>query len=206
MLVKRPASKWLNPKKLAETVLSNANRVIEVRSYTARVSARVDAQAPARQQAYFSALATVPEITIHQGTFLVSQKFAGLVHPPDFRPQPSVPLAEPWPAVVKVHKTEEKGSDVNLACHLLLDAFRDRFDVAAVLSNDSDLVEPIRIATQELGKVVGLLSPVPNPNPELRRAASFIRHLSPAQLAAAQLPDPVISKDGSLIKKPPNWI
>jgi hypothetical protein len=39
-------------------------------------------------------------------------------------------------------------------------AFQNNYDVAAVLSNDTDLVEPIRIATQELGKPVGLLTPV----------------------------------------------
>jgi hypothetical protein len=45
-------------------------------------------------------------------------------------------------AVSTASKVEEKGSDVNLASHLLLDAFQNSFDVGAVLSNDSDLVEP----------------------------------------------------------------
>ena len=95
-------------------------------------------------------------------------------------------MPQPWPDVVKVLKVEEKGSDVNLACHLLLDAFQGNFDVAAVLSNDSDLVEPMRIVTQVLRKPVGLLSPVSNPNPELSRASSFIRRLSLSDLAAAR--------------------
>jgi hypothetical protein len=87
-------------------------------------------------------------------------------------------------------KVEEKGSDVNLACHLLLDAFQDKFDVAAVLSNDSDLVEPMRIATEVLGKPVGLLSPVSNPNPELSRVSSFIRRIGISDLAASQFASP----------------
>lgn len=58
-------------------------------------------------------------------------------------------MPRPGPTVVKVIKVEEKGSDVNLASHLLLDAFQGNFDVAAVLSNDSDLVEPVRIVTQQ---------------------------------------------------------
>jgi len=49
---------------------------------------------------------------------------------------------------------EEKGSDVNLACHLVNDAWAGRFDAAVVISNDTDLVEPIRIVTQELKKNV----------------------------------------------------
>jgi hypothetical protein len=148
-------------------------------------------------------LATVPEISIHLGTFLTSEKFAGLVKPPDFRPR--ITLAEPWPDVVKVIKVEEKGSDVNLASHLLLDAFQNSFDVAAVLSNDSDLVEPMRIVTKVLGKPVGLLSPVSNPTPDLVRVSSFIRRISVSDLAASQFPNPVIRADGSEIAKPLPW-
>ena len=138
------------------------------------------------------------------GTFLLSEKFAGLVKPPEFRPRISLP--PPWPDVVKIIKIEEKGSDVNLASHLLLDAFQGNFEVAAVLSNDSDLVEPIRIVTQVLGKPVGLLSPVPNPNPELRRASSFIRRISVSDLAATQFPSPLLRADGSVLNKPALWV
>ena len=139
------------------------------------------------------------------GTFLTSRKFAELVHPPEFRPRRLAQMTQPWPDVVKVIKTEEKGSDVNLASHLLLDAFRRNFDVAAVISNDSDLVEPIRIVTQELQMPVGLLSPVPNPNPELKRAASFIRRISMSDLVASQFPDPVQLNDGSVVSRPVQW-
>lgn len=204
MLEKRPALRWLNIKALAEKLLRPANVVTGVRYYTAHVSGRGDPMGPARQQLYLDALRTIPEVSIHLGTFLVSEKFSGLAKPPDFRPR--VVLPQPWPDVVKVVKIEEKGSDVNLACHLLLDAFQGNFDVAAVLSNDSDLIEPIRIATQILGKPVGLLSPVANPNPGLSRAATFIRRISVSDLAACQFPDPVIRSDGSTIVKPATWV
>lgn len=203
LLEKRPPLKWLNVKALAEKLLKPANIVVGVRYYTAHVSGRIDPTAPARQQLYLDALRTVPEVSLHMGAFLLSEKFAGLVKPPDFRPR--ITLPQPWPDVVKVIKVEEKGSDVNLACHLLLDAFQGNFDVAAVLSNDSDLVEPIRIVTQVLGKPVGLLSPVPNPNPELSRVSSFIRRISVSDLAASQFSDPVLRADGSHVNKPPSW-
>ena len=177
LLQKRPALKWLNIKALAEHVLKPANQIVAVRYYTARVSGRLSPLGPA---------------------------FAGLVHPPQFRPTASMP--QPWPDVVKVLKVEEKGSDVNLACHLLLDAFQGNFDVAAVLSNDSDLVEPIRIVTQVLRKPVGLLSPVSNPNPELSRASSFIRRLSLSDLAAAQFPSPLPRAGYPDLIKPAVWV
>ncbi len=117
-----------------------------------------------------------------------------------------VALPQPWPDVVKALKVEEKGSDVNLACHLLLDAFQNKYDVAAVLSNDSDLVEPIRIVTQELGKPLGLLSPVSAPNPELSRVASFIRRISVSDLAAAQFSSP-LPRAGQLdLIRPAAWV
>lgn len=47
---------------------------------------------------------------------------------------------------------EEKGSDVNLAVHLLNDAWKDLFDVGVVVSNDTDLVTPIRMVTVERKK------------------------------------------------------
>ncbi|MCP8939481.1 NYN domain-containing protein [Alsobacter sp. SYSU M60028] len=205
LLQKHPHLKWLNPKRLAEEVLNPQNDVRGVRYYTANISGRTDPTAPARQQTYLNALASIPEISVHRGTFLSAQKFAALVHPPEFRPPQQGQLLEPWPSVVKIHKTEEKGSDVNLACHMLLDAFEDKYDVAAVISNDSDLIEPIRIATVKLGRIVGLLTPVANPNPGLRSVSTFVRRLHPAHLASAQFPDRIELPDGSEISRPESW-
>ena len=87
LLAQRSSLKWLNVKALAEKLLNPANTIVGVRYYTARVSGRIDRHAPARQQIYLDALRTVPEISIHMGTFLLSEKFAGLVKPPEFRPR-----------------------------------------------------------------------------------------------------------------------
>ena len=204
LLAQRPGVKWLNVKALAEKILKPANVIVGVRYYTARVSGRTDPHGPARQQIYLDALGTIPEISIHMGSFLLSEKFAGLVKPPEFRPR--VTMTPPWPDVVRVIKVEEKGSNVNLASHLLLDAFQGNFDVAAVLSNDSDLVEPMRIVTKVLGKPVGLLSPVSNPTSELKNVASFIKRISVSDLAGSQFPDPVVLADGSTLNRPATWV
>lgn len=42
--------------------------------------------------------------------------------------------------------SDEKGSDVNAASHLLLDVLQGTVDAAVVISNDSDLALPIREA------------------------------------------------------------
>jgi uncharacterized LabA/DUF88 family protein len=86
----------------------------------------------------------------------------------------------------RVIKTEEKGSDVNLATHLLHDAHRGPFDVAVVISNDSDLLEPIRIVRRELGKRVGILNPHPKPSRALLPHIDFIKPIRAGALRAAQ--------------------
>ena len=111
----------------------------------------------------------------------------------------------PAPQVVKVVKYEEKGSDVNLGAHLVRDAFTNAFDVAIVLTNDSDLVEPIRIATVEAGKRVGLLVPVKYPNQSLIGVSSFHLHIRTGHLARSQFPDQLHLPDGTIVTKPATW-
>lgn len=208
LLKSEPKFKWLNLKALGEQILQPANKITKVRYFTARVSSRSgDPDAPRRQQIYFDALSTVPEIEIHLGNFLISKTWAGLVHP-DL--DPSKPNAKPpfmpWPNVVRVHKTEEKGSDVNLATHLLHDAYQRNFDVAVVITNDTDLVEPIRIVTQELNQTVGLLTPVSKPAASLVKYASFVHHIRDAHLGAAQFSDHLFTPKGTTVQKPPTWV
>jgi len=191
LLKENPQYKWLDLKALSTELLQPQNRILTVRYYTARILGRVDPSAPARQQIYLKALKTVPEITIHLGNFLVTKHWAGLVHPPQMQGGNVPQFSPPFPTVAKVWKTEEKGSDVNLGSHLVRDAFQGQFDVAAVLSNDTDLVEPIRIVVEELGLPVGLLCPVPKPAGGLARVASFIRHIRFQHLQAAQFPDAI---------------
>ena len=66
----------------------------------------------------------------------------------------SPPLQGPRTALV--FKTEEKGSDVNIATYMLTDAFRKDCDQLIVITNDSDLAEPVRIINKELFIPVGM--------------------------------------------------
>ena len=159
---------------------------------TARVSARSgDTDAPRRQHLYLSALATVPCVEFHYGRFLPKTKKRPLVSTGKF---------------VEIRDTEEKGSDVNLATHLLNDGWKGSYDVALVMSQDTDLIEPIRIVAQELKRTVGLVwLDGRRTDKNLAKAASFVRHVSGADLAASQFPNPVLKADGSHILKPTGW-
>jgi hypothetical protein len=99
-----------------------------------------------------------------------------------------VPPGQPQ-KFAKVIKTEEKGSDVNLATHLLHDAQMGRFDVAVVISNDSDLLEPIKIVRQELRKQGGHSESTPEPKQSLIAAHRFHKADSHWRSQGGAIPD-----------------
>jgi uncharacterized LabA/DUF88 family protein len=201
----RPSLKWVNPLLMSQAVLGEQHQIVSVNYYIARVSARAhDPQAPARQATYLNALETVPEIAVHEGSFMTSEPWMPLASPPQSKPNDYV-WNMPPPTTVRVVKSEEKGSDVNLGAHLVRDAFTNAFDVGVVITNDSDLVEPIRIATQEAGKRIGLLVPVKYPNHSLMSVASFFLRLRYGHLAKAKFPSPIVLPDGRVIHKPATW-
>ena len=191
--LRRTPYRWLDLGTLARRLLPR-NDVVGIRYFTARVSARGgDERQPQRQDTYLRALATIPDLTIHYGHYLTHAT--------------SMRLAEPaaWGAAfAKVLKTEEKGSDVNLATLLLLDAFRSECEVAVVITNDSDLRLPIEVARRELGITVGVV----NPHPPKRRSraleADFFRQLREGTLRASQFPAQLRDEHG-LIHKPARW-
>ena len=109
----------------------------------------------------------------------------------------------PNAVIAEVHTMEEKGSDVNLAAHLLNDAWKGMFEAAVVISNDTDLVTPISMVTTERKKPVFVICPRRRQQaPKLKNVASHVRHIHQAMLKAAQFPDRL---PNTRISKPPGW-
>lgn len=142
--------KWLDLEALSRRLVPG-DEIHRIRYFTAHISPRADDRhRHNRQQYYLRALGTIPCLHIHLGRFQETIT--------------RMPLADPGPhgpRTVEVIKTEEKGSDVNLATHLLADAFRGDFETALVITNDADLGEPIRLVRHELGLTIGVASPHP---------------------------------------------
>jgi len=186
--------KWLNIRRLSELLLPG-HSVDAVKYFTARVSARKDdPQKPSRQQIYLRALRTLPGLEIVYGSFLSHDVMMLLAEP-----------APGAPKFAKVTKTEEKGSDVNLATHLMHDAYLRRFDSAVLVTNDSDLLEPIRIVRRELNLEVGILNPHnQNPSRVLLQHASFVKQIRAGALRASQFADELTDSKG-LFRKPRAW-
>ena len=116
-----------------------------------------------------------------------------------------MPLAD-GSGYVDVIWTQEKGSDVNLGAQMLLDGFKHEYECAVVVSNDSDLLRPIQIAIQDLGKKVGVLAPTRNEHPSrsLSANATFIKHIRPNVLKASQFPATLKDERGKF-SKPLRW-
>ena len=192
--------KWLDIAALCSTLLPK-RQINRIRYFTAHVRAlQHDLQAPIRQDIYLRALKTIPNLSIHKG---------------HFAPRPSVfpqfPLAYLNPArpplVVQVLRTEEKGSDVNLATYLLVDCFENDFDEAVVISNDSDLALPIEKVVNQFEKIVGVINPHSKRglSGNLIKVANFyIRTINKKVLAACQFPTTLTDSQGTFTK-PATW-
>ena len=191
--VKGTPYKWLDLVALCRRLLPRDN-IVQIRYFTARVSARPDdPQQPDRQDTYLRALATLPLLEIHYGHF-VQRK----VRLPLARPAPEGPRA------VEVVKTEEKGSDVNLATYLLRDAFMGHCGTAVVVSNNSDLREAVRIAHTDASINVGIINPRPARYRSQLLRGAFFKQLRPNVLAQCQLA-PVLHDSRGTIRKPAAW-
>lgn len=190
--LKRSTHKWLDLEKLCQLVLPR-NEIRAIKYFTAKMESTTHKPSRAtNQQLYLRALGTLPSVEIHFGRFLTTTTRAALTDP------------NARPRTVEVIKTEEKGSDVNLGTHLLLDAFDDAFDLAVVVSNDSDLLLPIQIVRQRFRKQIGILNPHRKPAQSLKQNSDWMWPLRQGPLSASQFPDELSDATGSF-RKPATW-
>ena len=205
--------KWLDLDALIHR-LSPRDSVTSIHYFTAHViGPPSDVFMASRQQTNLRALLTIPHLEIHLGNFLIRKK----------RMPISASLSRLRQRLIRLHgldllrhrdgnvtvpvwRMEEKGTDVNLGVRLVADAFRNAFDKAMVISNDSDLVGPIRMVTQELGKELIVVNPRGHRSPAvaLREAASAVRQLRVAAVVESQRPV-VLRDERGEIHKPFGW-
>jgi uncharacterized LabA/DUF88 family protein len=187
--------KWLNIKAMCQGLLNPDNDIRCIKYFSAHVSgSATDPDKAIHQQLYIRALRRMnPEVEVILGQFRSHEVRKRLVNPPLIGSKYAL-----------VHDRTEKGSDVNLAVHLVNDAWLNKYDCAVVVSGDSDLAESIRLVrTQHKKKVVGVISPRKGSmSKELLYASSFVRAISTTVLAGSQFPTHI---PGTTIFKPPDW-
>jgi uncharacterized LabA/DUF88 family protein len=191
--------RWLDLNAFSQTLCQRAS-ISRIRYFTALVDPYPsNPDNRTRQLTYLRALGTIPHLSIHLGRFATNEKERALAIPHAPRPTPVVPLQ-----MVTVIEREEKGSDVNLASHLLLDAFNQEYDLAVVVSNDSDLAEPVLLVRSEFGLKDRIVNPRKFLAYDLRVIADFYSNIKLRMLQQFQFPSTMTDDTGSF-RKPARW-
>jgi hypothetical protein len=220
----KPGWRWLDVRQMTEGVVARAsgwesatiNRVVYC---TARVRGADNPAGQQAQDSYLRALKSSRSVdVIEEGTYVARVATAPLAIRGN-RDRPRL-VTSRWPLMVQdavgtaipdarfmvsVARREEKGSDVNIASHLLIDVFDGAVDAAVVVSNDSDLAFPVRQMRRRVP--VGLINPTKgypagalNGSPHEGVGRHWWYRLQPSDLTTAQLP-PIVGR----CHRPPGW-
>jgi len=176
---------WLNLVELSRKFLKPEQKLNYVKYFTSRISLPPDKAK--RQNDYIEALETLPDIKIYFGKFQKNDvKCTKCGH--------------------VMYKPSEKMTDVNIAVELLADAFQDSFDVAILISADSDLTGPIKYIRKLFPqKQVIVAFPPSRFSYEMKNIANASFSIGRKKLAECVLPDEVHKSDGYILKRPANW-
>jgi len=216
----RPDLKWLDLVAFCQAARPDM-QLGKIYFFTAAISERYPGDdAPRRQEKYLRVLAN-QGINVVRGKFrkdkrwlrIATDRRSLLISPP--LPsmlgtvQLSINLATrasaPDRPKAQVIDFEEKGSDVNLASHLLRDSYLATISAALVITGDSDLVLPILFA-EEQGINVKVLVPNSKQNVyALRSVASRLEQLHRNELSHFQLPKTFVTSSGRQIVRPKEW-
>ena len=174
---------WLDAQALAQNLLRPGQQLAATKYFTARVTA----PGAAPQAALIEALSSLGGLRVFYGKYHANQHL--------LRAGTSRPAA-----------ASEKSGDVNLAVQLLSDAVQDTFDVALIISADSDLVPAVN-ACRELfpQKRIVVAFPPRRVSEDLKQAAHAYVYIGRDKLARSLLAPEVPRLDGFLLKRPRNW-
>jgi uncharacterized LabA/DUF88 family protein len=182
--------RWLDIRRMSESIIPKFLDVQHVRYFTAHVKPGGSSKHQ-RQQTFLRAL-RAHGVEIHKGRYETHEV--------------ELPLRDKPSKKVWVIRVEEKQTDVNLASQMLMDAFvrENPIRAAVVISNDSDLVCPVRLL-REAGIAVGILNPHPKrPGGELRQIASFYNLIRRQKVMDAQFPVTITDEHGTF-RRPERW-
>lgn len=178
---------WLDVSALAQNLMKPGQVLVATHYFSARRrSTGVNAEELKRQNAYLEALAELG-VTCQFGHFLKKTKTCQVCQ-------------ASWA------EYEEKKTDVNIALQLTLDAFDDLYDVAMVVSGDSDLCPPIETLKARFPNKRFVVALPPNRRSfDLTRVADGHVYVGEDTLRASQLPEVVTKANGHILRRPERW-
>ena len=176
---------WLNIAGLVQQLLKPNQTLVSTRYFTTVIKQPEDKRR--RQALYLEALQTLPDFRVFYGHFL----------------EDTVTCYRCGHSYVTHH---EKMTDVNISVEMMADAFQDRFDVALLLSADSDLVGPVEAVRRLFSaKRVIVAFPPKRASFALQRAANATLHIGHNELSKSRLPAAVLKPDGVVLRCPAQW-
>jgi uncharacterized LabA/DUF88 family protein len=106
---------------------------------------------------------------------------------------------------VKAH--EEKETDVNIAIYLLNEAYKNTYDIAILVTNDTDLVPAITmLKNTHPQKEIGVLFPLDRSSADLKRVSDFVKYTDKKHLGRCQFPDTITLPSGYKFSKPAKYV
>jgi uncharacterized LabA/DUF88 family protein len=176
---------WLNLQAMAGDLLKPNQALVATKYFTTIVKRPDDKRK--RQAVYLEALQTLNNFHIYYGHFLAdTMKCRNCGYTYD--------------------TYHEKMTDVNIAVELMSDAFQDQFDVALLISADSDLVGPIHAVQRLFPQKRTVVAFPPNrTSSALQRAAAGNLFISRDTLAKSLFPDQVVKPNGFILQRPAQW-
>ena len=196
---------WIHLQGLCEHMIRENDTLGRIRYFTCLP--HYDTRKLRDHKIYISALEAVcPAVEVFYGDFAkvgpaitCKNKDCGNIFDP---PVAQCPVCQ-WKKRPTTHI--EKQTDVSLAVNLVKDAFDDDFDVAYIVSGDTDLIPAIEMVRQlDDTKKVGVLFPPAREHEGFRGVARFAIPIRAHEIKKHQLDDPVQSSHGD-IKKPDTW-
>jgi len=98
-------------------------------------------------------------------------------------------------------------TDVNIATQMIIDAYKDNYDMAMLISGDSDLVPPMKAIHENFNnKRVFVAFPPKRHNSSVSLAAKGSLIIGRKKLVDSQFPDEVQKRGGFKLRKPSDWI
>jgi len=188
---------WLDIQKLAEKVARN-RQLVSVKYFTARIKG--DPEKENRQNTFLDAIRWhCDNVQVFEGRYLLREMICRKC----FRVSTDIACARCKAITVL---PEEKKSDVNIATQMLKDAYENLFDVAYLVSADSDIVPPIEvIRSMSPSKRVVVFFPPKRYSVELKDVANNQFFITPSMLRQSRLPDEVRKPNGDIISIPDEW-
>lgn len=195
------SNKWLDLLAFSRKLHRQDHEIVAIKYFASRVIDKTaDHRHAERQDKYLDALSHQPLVEVVEGRYREQLELL-------------LPAREPCRSCgdrridgrIKVFRITEKMTDVNIAAHMLCDAYEHRADCLTLVSGDADVAPVVKIIRYGIKIPVLVFNPQASISNELRRYATFYRNIPQGFAEGCRLPESFKTTEGRTISCPPAW-